>query len=189
LLRQLYATFSRRSREQLGSRDPLVGLAHPLWPAKEMRARHPFHANRPHVGFPTRSMTHTDPGYLVARVIRAMPDCLDPRRRGGEAGGGGGFTGRTQIDIFVMVITGGRAKKSDGRHSEIATTRQGWQRIRTMQTINLGSVDGDNHDVRYTRLSGSLGCLVLRNRPCRSTIQHLRYPHGRNRKRSTRDAG
>ena len=28
----------------------------------------------PHVGFPTRSMTHTDPGYLVARVIRAMPN-------------------------------------------------------------------------------------------------------------------
>jgi hypothetical protein len=76
LLRQLYATFSRRSREQLGSRDPLVGLAHPLWPAKEMRARHPFHANRPHVGFPTRSMTHIDPGYLVARVIRAMSDWL-----------------------------------------------------------------------------------------------------------------
>jgi hypothetical protein len=30
----------------------------------------------PHVGFPTRSMTHTDPGYLVARVIRAMSDWL-----------------------------------------------------------------------------------------------------------------
>jgi hypothetical protein len=40
----------------------------------------------PHVGFPTRSMTHTDPGYLVARVIRAMPQLcssLEPRRRGG----------------------------------------------------------------------------------------------------------
>jgi hypothetical protein len=52
LLRQLYATFSRRSREQLGSRDSLVGLAHPLWPAKEMRARHLFHANRPPRRFP-----------------------------------------------------------------------------------------------------------------------------------------
>src|SRR5262245_8411010 len=46
-LRQLQRTFSHPCREQLGSLHPLLGLTHPLWPAKEMRARHRFHVIPP----------------------------------------------------------------------------------------------------------------------------------------------
>jgi hypothetical protein len=46
-LRHLQRTFSHRGREQLGSLDPLLGLTHPLWPAKGMRARHRFHVIPP----------------------------------------------------------------------------------------------------------------------------------------------
>src|SRR5262245_16520770 len=75
-LRQLHRTFSRRGREQLDSLGPLLGPPHPLWPTKEMRAPHRGHRIVP-VLFrrPNRSMTHTDQGHLVARVIarRAEP--------------------------------------------------------------------------------------------------------------------
>src|SRR5262245_43177858 len=93
---------------------------------------------------------------------------------------------------FVMAITGGRAKKTPlvmGVTAKSPPRGKDVSASRTMRTMQPCSVDGDNHDVRYTRLSGSLGCPVLRNRSCRSTIQYLRYPHGRNCKRPTRDAG
>jgi hypothetical protein len=55
-----------RSRAEAvsASRDSLLGLAHPLWSAKEMRARHLFHVIAPNVGFP--DSVNADQGYLVA---------------------------------------------------------------------------------------------------------------------------
>jgi hypothetical protein len=120
------------------------------------------------------------------------PSLVRPHWRDAVAAPVNRFTGGTQIRQFVMANTGRRAKKDSlvmGVTAKSPLRAKNGSASRTMQTINLCSVDGDNHDVRYARLSGSLGCLVLRNRPCRSTIQHLRYPHGRNHKRSTRDAG
>src|SRR5262245_38390416 len=66
-LRQLQRTFSHRGREQLSSL--LLGLTHPLRPAKEMRARHRFHVPPMSVRPRRGAMTHTDQGHLVARVI------------------------------------------------------------------------------------------------------------------------
>ena len=54
---------------------------------------------------------------------------------------------------------------------------------------NLGSVDGDNHDVRYTRLSSASSVLCCAIDPAAAQYNVFGTPHGRNRKRSTHAPG
>jgi hypothetical protein len=50
LLRRLYRAISRRSYDQLGAREPCLGLARHLWRTKELRARQSLHDLPPMVG-------------------------------------------------------------------------------------------------------------------------------------------
>jgi hypothetical protein len=43
LLRSLYRAISRRSYDELGAREPCLGLVRHLWRTKELRARQSLH--------------------------------------------------------------------------------------------------------------------------------------------------
>ena len=64
---------------------------------------------------------------------------------------------------FVTSVTG----TCDALHTEIASARPVSDRSKNL-------TGGNGHDpLYYTRLSGSFGCFVLRNRACLGTIQYI----------------